>query len=86
MNKHIEKIIVRPTAFSRKFDIEKEGPVVDGASRFEDPIDLSEYGYVEEEYLIRGTANVYNWPNTHLPPVIVNEDCPYCSRIVVIKP
>ena len=86
MNKHIEKIIVRPTAFSRKFDIEKEGPVVDGASRFEDPIDLSEYGYVEEEYLIRGTANVYNWPNTHLPPVIVNEDCPYCSRIVVRKP
>ena len=86
MFRRLSQTVVKPTACVRRFDIEKEGPIVDGASRFEDPIDLAAYGYVEEEYLIKGTANVYNWPNTHLPPVIVNEDCPYCSRIVVRKP
>ncbi len=86
MYKRLEKTVVKPTAFVRKFDLEKEGPCVDGAARFEKPIDLEAWGYVEEEYLIRGTANVYNYPNIHLAPVIVNEDCPYCSRIVVRKP
>ena len=26
------------------------------------PEDLSKVGYVEEEYLVSGTANVYSWP------------------------
>src|SRR5690242_6461382 len=26
------------------------------------PLDLEKFGFVEEEYLVRGTANVYDWP------------------------
>ena len=81
----LSRTIVKPTPKYRKFD-PSEGPVVDGASRFETPMNLEEYGYVEEEYLISGEANTYAWPNLHLAPVITNSGCPYCSRIIVRKP
>lgn len=86
MKKRLTRTVVKPTPYVRKVDPEKEGPIVDSAYRFEKPIDLSAWDYVEEEYLIQGEANVYNMPNIHLPPVIVNENCPYGSRIVVRKP
>ena len=33
------------------------------------PIDLSKYGYIEEEYLISGDARVFGWPDKSDPPV-----------------
>jgi hypothetical protein len=49
------------------------------------PIDLSSYGYVEEEYTVSGTANVYNWQGTSLSVSSVAAG-PYTTRILVRKP
>ena len=70
MKKRLTRTVVKPTPYVRKVDPEKEGPIVDSAYRFEKPIDLSAWDYVEEEYLIQGEANVYNMPNIHLPHVV----------------
>lgn len=50
------------------------------------PIRLSRYGYVEKEYLISGTANVYDWiagTNYHTR---VLRSGPYTTRILVRQP
>jgi alpha/beta hydrolase family protein len=47
--------------------------------------DLSKVGYVEEEYLVSGTANVYDWA----PDGTVNvktPNAPYTTRILVRRP
>jgi hypothetical protein len=50
-----------------------------------DPLDLSKVGYVEEEFLISGGANVYDWAadgslNVKTP------NAPYTTRILVRRP
>jgi hypothetical protein len=47
-------------------------------------IDLSTYGYVEEEYFVSGTANEYAAPLTAPPVAITN--VPYTTRILVRRP
>lgn len=42
-------------------------------------------GYVEEEYFISGTANVYTWDADN-NPVIRTPDAPYATRIIVRRP
>src|SRR5215468_5504032 len=47
--------------------------------------DLSKVGYVEQEYIVSGTANVYDWAadgsvNVKTP------NAPYTTRILVRKP
>jgi hypothetical protein len=49
------------------------------------PQDLSKLGYVEEEYLVSGKANVYNWPAAG-PAVVRTADAPYTTRILVRRP
>ena len=49
------------------------------------PQDLSRRGYVEEEYLVSGKANVYSWPATG-PAVVRTPDAPYTTRILVRRP
>ncbi|WP_026550694.1 alpha/beta hydrolase domain-containing protein [Arthrobacter sp. Br18] len=49
------------------------------------PEDLPDQGYVEEEYLASGNANVYTWPAPG-PAVIRTEDAPYTTRVLVRKP
>ena len=49
------------------------------------PQDLSAHGYVEEEYLVSGTANVYSWPAPG-PAVVRTPDAPYTTRILVRRP
>ncbi len=49
------------------------------------PEDLSKQGYVEEEYLASGSANVYSWPAPG-PAIIRTEDAPYTTRVLVRKP
>ena len=49
------------------------------------PQDLSRRGYVEEEYLVSGKANVYSWPAPG-PAVVRTPDAPYTTRILVRRP
>jgi hypothetical protein len=49
------------------------------------PEDLSKVGYVEEEYLVSGKANVYTWPAPG-PAVVRTPDAPYTTRILVRRP
>lgn len=55
------------------------------ADHQETPQDLSKLGYVEEEYLVSGTSNVYTWP-TAGPAQIRTPDAPYTTRVLVRKP
>jgi hypothetical protein len=49
------------------------------------PQDLKRLGYIEEEFLISGTARVYDWPA--LGPVSVRAtDAPYTTRVLVRRP
>jgi hypothetical protein len=49
------------------------------------PEDLSVIGYVEEEFLISGTANVYDWPAPG-PAVVRTPDVPYTTRLLIRRP
>jgi len=49
------------------------------------PEDLAAVGYVEEEYFVSGTANVYEWPAAG-PAVVRTPDAPYTTRILVRRP
>jgi hypothetical protein len=56
-----------------------------GAAYQDRPENLAAVGYVEQEYLVRGTANVYDWPGVG-PAVVRTPDAPYVTRILVRKP
>jgi alpha/beta hydrolase family protein len=49
------------------------------------PEDLRKVGYVEDEYLVSGTANVYDWPAPG-PAVVRTPNAPYTTRILVRRP
>jgi hypothetical protein len=49
------------------------------------PEDLSTVGYVEEEYLVSGIANVYSWPAPG-PAVVRTPNVPYTTRMLVRRP
>ena len=49
------------------------------------PQDLRRRGYVEEEFLVSGSANVYDWPRPG-PAVVRTEGAPYTTRILVRRP
>lgn len=48
------------------------------------PIDLGQSGYVEQEYLVSGRANVYSWPD--LDTLTIRGSGPYTTRILVRRP
>ncbi|WP_158600525.1 alpha/beta hydrolase domain-containing protein [Tessaracoccus antarcticus] len=48
------------------------------------PFDVADYGYVEEEYFISGTSNVYDEIDGSL--AVVTKDVPYVNRIIVRRP
>ncbi len=56
------------------------------ANRQQRPFDLSGYGYLEEEYIVRGYANVYEYHDVGICPKIRCEDGRYCTRILVRRP
>ncbi len=56
------------------------------ASRQQYPVDLASYGYVEEEYLVSGCSNIYEYYDVGLYPKIRAENGPYCTRILVRRP
>ena len=49
------------------------------------PLDLSTSGYVEEELMVSGTANVYDWAADG-SVTVKTPDAPYTSRILVRRP
>src|SRR3954468_1172879 len=49
------------------------------------PFDLGGAGYVEEEFLVAGTANVYDW-NADRTLRVLAADAPYATRILVRRP
>jgi hypothetical protein len=49
------------------------------------PQDLAAHGYVEEEYLVSGKANVYDW-GTNNQAVVRTPDTPYVTRVIVRRP
>jgi hypothetical protein len=49
------------------------------------PENLRKVGYVEEEYLVSGEANVYDWPASG-PATVRTPDAPYTTRILVRRP
>src|SRR6185295_4873729 len=49
------------------------------------PHDLKKNGYVEEEYLVSGNANVYDWTADGKLNV-VTPNAPYTTRILVRRP
>lgn len=55
------------------------------ASRLIEPTDLAASGFVEEEFFLSGTANVYDWP---APGVLTvkTANAPYTTRILVRRP
>src|ERR1051325_2255918 len=49
------------------------------------PEDLKAEGYVEEEFLISGTANVYDWAKLG-PATVRVANAPYTTRVLVRRP
>ena len=49
------------------------------------PQNLAERGYVEEEFLVSGTANVYDWPATG-PATVRTPGAEYTTRVLVRRP
>jgi hypothetical protein len=49
------------------------------------PQDLRKHGYLEEEFLFSGVANVYEWPASG-PAVVRTADVPYVTRVLVRRP
>lgn len=49
------------------------------------PEDLSKIGYVEEEFLVSGTANVYDWKQAG-PAVVRTANAPYTTRVLIRRP
>jgi hypothetical protein len=55
------------------------------ANRALQPIDLQKVGYVEEEFIVSGNANVYDWAADGSLSV-KTPDAPYATRILVRRP
>jgi hypothetical protein len=55
------------------------------ANRIQAVVDLTAAGYVEEEFVVRGTANVYRWESDGSLSV-KTPDAPYTTRILVRRP
>lgn len=55
------------------------------ANRTLQPIDLQKVGYVEEEFIVSGAANVYDWAADG-SLTVKTPDAPYATRILVRRP
>jgi Alpha/beta hydrolase domain len=55
------------------------------ASKLQDVVDLAARGYVEEEFFVSGTANVYDWASDG-GLTVKTPNAPYTTRILVRRP
>ncbi len=84
MNKN--KIIVPKAESVRLLPVTEQSHPFGGTAWTTDPTDLESFGYIEEEYVIKGNAHVYTWPSGQRYPEVLLEPSPYASRILVRKP
>jgi hypothetical protein len=47
------------------------------------PLDLARFGYTEEEYIVSGTARVFDWQPQGIQPIAAG---PYTTRILIRRP
>ncbi len=74
-------------------DVEVMGPLAQseadhafgGAAYTQRPEDLAAQGYVEEEFLLSGAANVYQWDEPG-PVEVRSADAPYTTRVLLRRP
>src|SRR5271170_4451377 len=59
-------------------------PFMAAANNLE-PTDLSKFGYVEEEFILSGNANVYDWAADGML-TIKTPNVPYANRILLRRP
>jgi len=57
-----------------------------GIRHVNEPADLSECGYTEEEYILYGRSTLYTWPDGERYARPQMEGCPYATRILVRRP
>ena len=55
------------------------------ASKLQDVVDLAARGYVEEEFFVSGSANVYDWASDG-SVTVKTSNAPYTTRILVRRP
>src|SRR6266849_648735 len=55
------------------------------ARRAQEIVDLEKLGYIEEEFFVSGTANVYDW-NADGSLIVRTANAPYTTRILVRRP
>ncbi|MBQ6481156.1 MAG: hypothetical protein IJI45_08575 [Anaerolineaceae bacterium] len=84
--KTIHEQPVRLPLSVRQLPVTETDYPIAGAARLETVINLDDYGYVEEEYLLKGEASIYSWPKEEPIPLVQTESTPYCTRILVRKP
>ena len=64
----------------------EDSHILGGSRRMIEPIDLDTYDYIEEEYIVKGNANIYHWTDNERYPHIIFSSAPYGSRMIVRKP
>jgi hypothetical protein len=57
-----------------------------GAKHTRVPEDLKAIGYVEEEVLVSGAANSYDWPKGSATAVVQSANAPYTTRALIRRP
>jgi hypothetical protein len=80
------------TAPMAEAQLQVQGPIAQteashafgGAAYTLTPEDLNSQGYLEEEFIVSGKANVYDWPATGA--VVRTADAPYTTRVLVRRP
>lgn len=84
--KEIKKIPVPLPEVTGPLPNTDESYPFNAAERQQRPADLASWGYVEEEYIITGYANVYEYHDVGLYPGIRCSDGRYCTRILIRRP
>lgn len=84
--KRLQRKTVNPPEEVRFLEETPDSRPLAGAAWLQTPIRLSDYDYIEEEYIVGSGACVYSWPKGEETPVVLREDGRYRTRILVRKP
>ena len=79
------RTVVVPAPAARLVPITGSSRAFGAAHAMQRPIRLETYGYIEEEFFVSGTANVYDW-NVDGSIVVRHDGLPYVTRILVRRP
>jgi len=87
-HEQLQDVVIRPVELPEVTFLEttETSRPLNAAAHQEVPVDLSKYGYVEEEFIVSGYANVYEYHDVGLLPKIRCENGRYSTRILVRRP